>query len=97
MCSQPAFSFFSNDVFYAIKDMCHQSHLILSQTTNFSLKEFADDNSYFDENDRKFSERTQNTAGKGEIALTSNFSFSHGVFKRRALQTRKNKACLGKG
>ena len=32
------------------------------------LKEFADDNFKFDENDRKFSKRVENTVGKGEIA-----------------------------
>ena len=33
-----------------------------------NLKEFAEDNVKFDENDRKFSERVENTVGKGEIA-----------------------------
>ena len=32
------------------------------------LKEFADDNFEFDENDRKFSKQEENTEGKGEIA-----------------------------
>ena len=27
-------------------------------------------------------DRVENTVGKGEIACTSNFSFSHNVFKR---------------
>ena len=31
------------------------------------LKQFADDNFKFDENSRKFSERVENTVGKGEI------------------------------
>ena len=42
-----------------------------SQTTNLDsskLKEFADDNIRFDENDRKFSKWIENTVGKGEIA-----------------------------
>ena len=30
-------------------------------------------------------------------SLTSNFSLSHSVFKRLVLQTRKPRACLGKG
>ena len=38
------------------------------QTTNFRLKEFADDNFKFDKNDRKLSKRVENTVGKGEIA-----------------------------
>ena len=32
------------------------------------LKEFADDNSKFDENGGKFSKGVENTVGKGEIA-----------------------------
>ena len=32
------------------------------------MKEFADDNFGFDENGRKFSQRVENTAEKGEIA-----------------------------
>ena len=40
------------------------------------LEEFGDDNSKFDENSRKFIKGEENTVGKGEIALTSNFSFS---------------------
>ena len=39
----------------------------------------------------------ENTVGKGEIARTSNFSFSHSVFKRPVLQTRKNQGLFGKG
>ena len=55
------------------------------------LKEFADDNFQFDENDIKFSKKIANTVGKGEIALlTSNFSISHSVFQRLVLQIRKN-------
>ena len=37
------------------------------------LKEFADDNFKFDENGRKFSERVENTVGKGEIARYEQF------------------------
>ena len=37
------------------------------------LKEFADDNFEFDENGRKFSERLENTVGKGEIARYEQF------------------------
>ena len=46
------------------------------------MKDFADDNFKFDENGRKLSKPVKNTVEKGEIALTSNFSFSHSVFKR---------------
>ena len=61
-------------------------HLTRSQTTNFRLfqtKRIADDTFAFDVNDRKFSLNVEN--------VTSNFSFSHSVFKRLVLQTRKNK------
>ena len=67
------------------------------------MKEFADDNSKFDENGKKLSKRVENTEEKGEIAhyeqflITSNFSFSHSVIKRLVLQTRKNQGLFGKG
>ena len=34
---------------------------------------------------------------KEKLLITSNFSFSHGVFKRLVLQTRKNQGLFGKG
>ena len=34
---------------------------------------------------------------KEKLLVTSNFSFSHSVFKRLALQTRKNQGLFGKG
>ena len=37
------------------------------------MKEFAEDNSKFDENGRKFSKQVENTMGKGEIAQTKQF------------------------
>ena len=37
------------------------------------LKQSADDNFKFDENSRKFSERVENTVGKGEIARYEQF------------------------
>ena len=37
------------------------------------LKQFADDNSKFDENSRKFSKQVENTVGKGEIARQEQF------------------------
>ena len=52
---------------------------------------FAEDNSKFDENGRKFSTHVENTVGKGEIALSIVFS--------KALNCGhvKTRACLGKG
>ena len=37
------------------------------------MKEFADDNLKFDENDRKFSKHVENSVGKGEIARSEQF------------------------
>ena len=34
---------------------------------------------------------------KEKLLITSNFSFSHSVFKRLVLQTRKNQGLFGKG
>ena len=56
------------------------------------LKEFAD-NLKLDENG-KFSKQVENTAEKGE---TSNFSFSHSVFKWLVLQTGKIQGLFKKG
>ena len=61
------------------------------------MKEFPEDNSKFDENGRKFSKQVENTVGKGELLVTSNFSFSHSVFKSLELQTRINQGLFGKG
>ena len=46
------------------------------------LKEFADDNFKFDKNGRKLSKRVENNVEKEKLLDTSNFSFSHSVFKR---------------
>ena len=61
------------------------------------MKDFADENSKFDENGRKFSKPIEYTVGKGEIARYGNFSFSHSVFNRLAPQTHKNQGLSGKG
>ena len=72
-----------------------------SQTTNFRLfqtEKLADDNLKFDKNGRKFFNRIENTVGKEDITRKmSNFSFSHSIFKRLILQTRKNQGLFGKG
>ena len=46
----------------------------------------------------KFSKEVENTVAKGEMLVTriSPF-FTHSVFKRLVLQTRKNKGLFGKG
>ena len=52
----------------AVLKSSSQWQLTLSQTTNFRLKEFADDNFQFNENGREFSKLVENTVGKGDIA-----------------------------
>ena len=44
-----------------------------------------------------FFERVENSVGKGELLVTSNFSFSHSVSRRLVLQARKIKGLFGKG
>ena len=61
------------------------------------MKEFADDHFKFDRNGRKFFEWLENTVGKEKSLFTSNFFFSHCVFKSLVLQTRKNQGLFGKG
>ena len=43
-----------------------------------------------------FLKRVENTVGKEKLLYTSNFSFSHSVFKRLVLQKCKNQGLLGK-
>ena len=72
--------------------------LTLSQTTNFKLEEFTDDNFILDENGRQFFKWVENTVGKKvKLLVTSNSSFFHSVFKRLVLQTCKNQGLFGKG
>ena len=74
--------------------------LTLSQTTNFGLfqvKKIADNNFEFDKMARKLSKWVENTGEKEKLLVKSNFSFSHSVFKRYILQTRKNQGLFGKG
>ena len=51
-----------------VSSMQHDNAWTLSQTTNFRLKDFADDNFNFDLNGRTFSKQVENTVEKGEIA-----------------------------
>ena len=62
------------------------------------LKEFAENNSKFDENGKKLPKRVENTVGKGEIAHHEQFllfpqRFSKDLYCRHV----KTRACLGKG
>ena len=50
---------------------------------SFQLNDFADDNFTFDENDRKFSKRLENTVEKGKnLLILSNFSFFPQCFQK---------------
>ena len=61
------------------------------------LKEFVDDTFNLVENGGKFPKWGKNTEGKEKLLVTSNFSFSHNVYKRLVLQSHKNKGLFGKG
>ena len=49
---------------------------------SFKLKEFADDNSKYDENGKKFSKRVENTGGIGEIAHHEQFLLFQRCFQK---------------
>ena len=61
------------------------------------LKEFADNNSEFDENSRKFSNRVENIVGKVEIAYYKQLPFPTLFLKDLCCRHVKTWACLGKG
>ena len=67
---------------------------ILDQT---KLKAFADDKLNATKMIISVFDRVENIVGKGEIACTSNFSFSHSVFKRLLTQTRQKVSLCGNG
>ena len=77
-------SFAKSDIFSSnfYKVTC----LTLSQMTNFGLmiklEDFVDDNFRFDKNCRKFSERVENTVGKGEIARYEQFLLFSKCFQK---------------
>ena len=72
--------------------------ITLPQTTNFRLfQTFADDNFKFEEMKGSYSKRQKTQWKKEKLLVTSNFSFSHSVFNRLLLQTRKNQGFFGEG
>ena len=46
------------------------------------MKEFADDNFRFDQNDRKFFKQVENTVGRGEIARNEQFLLFQQCFQK---------------
>ena len=67
---------------------------ILDQT---KLKAFADDKLNVIKMIISVFDRVENIVAKGEIACTSNFYFSHNVFKRLLFQTRPKVSLCGNG
>ena len=61
------------------------------------MRQCAADNFRCHENSRKFSKRVENTVGKEKLFVTSNFSFSHSVFKRLVSQGLHKVSLCGKG
>ena len=61
------------------------------------LKAFADDSLNVTKMIISVFDRVENIVGNGEIACTSNFSFSYNVFKRLLSQTRQKVSLFGKG
>ena len=61
------------------------------------LKAFADDIWNVTKMIISVFDRVKNIVGKGEVACTSNFSFSHNVFKRLLSQTRQKVSLCGNG
>ena len=56
--------------------------------TNFrpsQIERVVDDNLKFDENDRKFSKREENTVGKGEIARNEQFLLFPQCFQKTCM------------
>ena len=49
---------------------------------SFKPKEFADDNSKFEENGRKFSKRVENTVGKRAIACYAQKTYTVDTYKQ---------------
>ena len=61
------------------------------------LKAFADDKLNVTKMIICVFDRVENIVGKGEIACTSNFSFSHNAFKRLLSQTHQKVSLCGNG
>ena len=61
------------------------------------LKPFPDDNLKFDENGSKLSKQWKALREKQKLLVTSNFSFSHSIFKRLVSQGRQKMSLSEKG
>ena len=61
------------------------------------LKAFADDKLNVTKMTISVYDGVENIVGKGEIACSSNFSFSHNVFKRLLFQIRQKVSLSGNG
>ena len=61
------------------------------------MKEFAEENSKFDENERKFSKRVENTVGKGEIAHYEQFLRFRQCFQKTCTEDTYKKGMFAEG
>ena len=61
------------------------------------MKQFADDNFKFDENERKLSKRVENTVGKGEITRYEQFLLFSQCFQKVFSQRRQKVSLCGNG
>ena len=92
MFSTSYFELFIKQDNYDINPFLHDKNL--DQT---KLKAFADDKLDVTKMVIYVFDRIENIVGNGEIACTSNFFFSHNVFKRLLSQTRRKVSLCGNG
>ena len=92
--------------FFIVIPFLYDNRFTLFQTEIVCRRQFQ-----IDENSKTFYNRVENKNGgklidtikgktlweKEKLLVTSNFSFSHSVFKRLVLQTRKKQSFFGKG
>ena len=89
---------YSSNIFYPMKDKFNIQPITRRQVFDSSkLKKFADDNFKFDKNGRKLSNRVKTLWEKEKLLVTSNFSFSHSVFKRLVSQGCQKVSLCGNG
>ena len=98
---------FSHSVFKRLVSQGHKKVSLCGNMLPFPKRQILDSSKpkVFADNDFKFDKRLRKVLEKGrkhcgekeKLLVTSNFSFSHSVFKRIVQQTRKNQGLFGKG
>ena len=87
-----------SESFYSYTHTIYKPITRLQILDSSKLKKFADVNFKFDENGRKLSKWEKKTLWEKEkLLVTSNFSFSHRVFKRLVSQGRQKVSLCGNG